>query len=873
MKKLVFFTLFLNIMAVNAQNTVDYVPYDATMVGSISTKSLLNSITVDELDLTEKGQEVLENLSKKLGRKINTLNELGLDTQKEVYFYSRQNDSITYYTTVFPLTSTQFIEEMLRIDSVAATQQANFKYAWMENGGIMAWNANLLTITDGDYIDTYFTDYDFTALEEELKTMGEPVSERKVKSGAEFFGFAKPLEDTYFDEYKYEYEYYNYDIPALHAQGLKTYLEDYFQLAEEVRSYAYTDDASTLDSLALKARNITEAAKAMETLTRADINIMVRMLENKTRFVTEGFVYFTDEAVRAKAIALIDSARLTEADFIIDETITTEAVAAAEAAEWVVEDAAEIAASTAVEPGLYDIPYFSNYKLQEYTTSHYYFVESLKVAAQTNNTKQLDSLTQVLPQIKLQITEMDSVYAYDSLSVMTYLNKKMGYVAPNMTLFKQKTDQERAAELLDKATIRGNDLKMAIDPYAYDYDADSYKDYYLEKETLKNRWLLANIDATMAPASRSIKTRPNYAKQIKANSVANFWVSNELFMLSSLYTSAYSALGAGYNPFKNGHLNTMGDFSTNLFLEKEEAKITYDANLESSFGARYTRILDQKLNKKFLKYLNEDRMLAYITYNFSTKNALEEMPKMTAENLSYYFGETAKPEDVALVTDLIGIIIDEEAIGELIKGDMAFVLTGIGQKEVTYTDYSYDEDYNSTEIQKTKMETLPDFLYMASSDNVSFTNKLTSFLIRKDMVAQENGYYRVKISDNELGIPLYFLFKDGIFFLGTSAGEMQKIGSGTFDAKLSSATKKKMTQGNFSAYLNGKNLAQQMSTIDGLEREMGFLEYFQKYGTEISITSNKMKDNNLHSEMVMGVPEGSKNALVYIIDLFKNLAK
>ena len=158
-----------------------------------------------KLDLTEKGQEVLENLSKKLGRKINTLNELGLDTQKEVYFYSRQNDSITYYTTVFPLTSTQFIEEMLRIDSVAATQHANFKYAWMENGGIMAWNDNLLTITDGDYIDTYFTDYDFTALEEELKTMGEPVSERKVKSGAEFFGFSQPVQVSL--DYDYEYEY------------------------------------------------------------------------------------------------------------------------------------------------------------------------------------------------------------------------------------------------------------------------------------------------------------------------------------------------------------------------------------------------------------------------------------------------------------------------------------------------------------------------------------------------------------------------------------------------------------------------------------------------------------------------------------------
>jgi hypothetical protein len=869
MKKLVFFTLCLLMMAANAQNTVDYVPYDATMVGSISTKSLLNSITVDELDLTEKGQEVLENLSKKLGRKINTLNDLGLDTQKEVYFYSKQNDSITYFTTVFPLTSAQFIEEMLQVDSVDPIQKGNFKFAWMENGGIMAWNANLLTITDGDYKDTYFTDYDFTALEDELKTRGEPVGERKVKSMSEFFGFSEPIVLTG----DYGYEYYYYDIPPVYAPGLKTYIEEYFILAEEVRSFAYANDASMLDALAVKAQNITETAKEMNTLTRADSNIMVRMLENKAHHIKEGLASVADEAIRAQAAALLDLARLTETDFTIDETITTEAVAIPEVAAYAVEDTAAYAASTVVEPGLYDIPYFTNYQLQEYATSHYYYVESLKMAAQTNNTSSLDSLALALPQMERQIAELDSVYASDSLNVVNYLDKKIAFVKPNFALFKQQSDQERAAELLEKATLTGKDLKMAIDPYAYDYGADTYKDYYLEKEELKKRWLLANVDATMAPAARSIKTRPSYAEQIKANSVANFWGSNELFMLSSLYTSAYGALGSGYNPFQNGHLNTMGDFSTNLFLEKEEAKITFDANLKGNFADSYRRMLDQKLNKKFFKYLNEDRMLAYITYNISTKNTLEEMPKMTAENLSSYFGESAKPEDVALVTDLISIIIDEEAIGELIKGDMVFVLTGIGQKEVTYTDYSYDEDFNTTEIQKTKMETLPDFLYMASSDNVSFTNKLTSFLLRKDVVAQENGYYRIKMSDNELGIPLYFMFKDGIFFLGTSAGEMQKIGSGTFDAKLSSATKKKMAQGNFAAYLNGKTLAHQMATIEGLERETGLLDYFQKYGTEISITSNKMKGNNLHSEMVMGVPEGSKNALVYIIDLFKNLAK
>src|SRR3546814_11926467 len=74
--------------------------------------------------------------------------------------------------------------------------------------------------------------------------------------------------------------------------------------------------------------------------------------------------------------------------------------------------------------------------------------------------------------------------------------------------------------------------------------------------------------------------------------------------------------------------------------------------------------------------------------------------------------------DIALGADLVSLLLDEAAIANVAKGDALFVLNGIAEREVPYISYEYDDDYNYMEVEKIKMETIPDFLLMFSSDDV-----------------------------------------------------------------------------------------------------------------------------------------------------------
>src|SRR5690606_21853909 len=139
------------------------------------------------------------------------------------------------------------------------------------------------------------------------------------------------------------------------------------------------------------------------------------------------------------------------------------------------------------------------------------------------------------------------------------------------------------------------------------------------------------------------------------------------------------------------------------------------------------------------------------------------------------------------------------------KGDAWFVLNGIAEQEVPYISYEYDDDYNYIEVEKTKMETIPDFLLMFSSDDMQLYNRMMTYVTSKGYLTEQNGIFL--LSQGELPFDLAFTRKNGIVFVGSSLDQLTAIVHGNYRGKVDKQTRRLLTKNKVAGILSAKKLA------------------------------------------------------------------
>ena len=171
---------------------------------------------------------------------------------------------------------------------------------------------------------------------------------------------------------------------------------------------------------------------------------------------------------------------------------------------------------------------------------------------------------------------------------------------------------------------------------------------------------------------------------------------------------------------------------SSLIFDKDEIRISTNLTINNQLVPAYKKMYDSKLEKSFLKYFDESDMLAYISITSDMKNILEEYPNL----LTKTYGSMAPNfnEEMDIVADIVSVMLDEEAIGELITGDMMVILHDIEEMEMTYKSYEYDEDYNSVEVEKTMTENIPTFSFLLGSKNEELINKIMKLGIKYESI-------------------------------------------------------------------------------------------------------------------------------------------
>ncbi len=326
-------------------------------------------------------------------------------------------------------------------------------------------------------------------------------------------------------------------------------------------------------------------------------------------------------------------------------------------------------------------------------------------------------------------------------------------------------------EASETGTMAWNDKMVLISVGYFNFDyknGEKYEDYKIRATTTITDQVHSFF--TTSPKAPIIKNK-NYAKSILTKNDAHMWVDYGRIMQSygDIIKSMPGVMPSGWE----SELMNVSTAMMDLYKDMKVASTinfvdgAMEIDIRSYTNKKmldYTRkVYDNKLNKKFLKYLDGSNLLGYFSMAFNVENMFEGM-----KDLYYPIIEssTNKGQMITSALDVMEIFVDNEAIYNLFKGDMLFAITGLQEYETTYIGYDFDDDFNRIEVEKTKKETLPSFIMMMSYGDEKNINKLLKFGVKSEVFERvKPNLLKVVDSLSYAEMPIYLVKQDGILFL------------------------------------------------------------------------------------------------------------
>ncbi|PYF75501.1 hypothetical protein [Pedobacter nutrimenti] len=393
-------------------------------------------------------------------------------------------------------------------------------------------------------------------------------------------------------------------------------------------------------------------------------------------------------------------------------------------------------------------------------------------------------------------------------------------------------------------------------------DSSYYADLRIKKRLLSD-WAIKKTEGFFnEKTSNSIQDNKDFKKSIDPNAEVTVWISGADRLLQAYLPQSNYFKGINF-------LNGYGTANARLYLNEQSIKINTSITFSQDMARVFKKVNSRKINKEFLNYLNEDKLIGYVGYAMDSKAYLEEYPGLT----SRMYASSPYADEISLATDLISLLLDEQAVSKVVKGDVLFAFNGLKQREVSYKTYEYNEEnFETKEVQKTKKETLPDFLCMISTEDTRLINKLIAYGLKKQVVKNNGPYYELAFPKSPM--TLYFTIRKGIIFLGSDAVEMEQIAGDRFSGSLSSRNRRMLSNTNYAAYFSAKKLvgkipAEELGNPDKIKRTNKVLSAMG----DIYLKSDQIEGDTFSGEVSMDIPAGQKNALTYLISLVEDFKK
>jgi len=380
------------------------------------------------------------------------------------------------------------------------------------------------------------------------------------------------------------------------------------------------------------------------------------------------------------------------------------------------------------------------------------------------------------------------------------------------------------------------------------------------------------MSRSFSQSIHSIKKDPGYTKIIDPASHASVWVNTESIMeqyWNYFYKGVYNILSSD----RSHNTDTTDDFksSVNMYFEKDKLRMeqkTYSANAKMEKLA--ADVMNNKQSPGLVNYVNPDN-IGYLSMSINSEamaNYYYVYLKKSLSNTSY-MKDYADIIDVYI--DLLEIIIDEKAIGELLPGNYIFVMHDMKPQIVNYTDYEYDDEFNRKEVKKTKKELSPSFTFAFETKREDFMKKVAHLPLKyaeKDgyNYKEKDGYYELAFKEGDYPFSnLYFMVKDGKVVITTSKEviDMTKNNTGfATDEK----TRNSILNNNYSLNINSKKLVDKIATQVSADVNKKITEYLSQNLGDLKMES-RLKDGMIQGTTTLGIRGNHSNSLEFFFNM------
>ena len=308
--------------------------------------------------------------------------------------------------------------------------------------------------------------------------------------------------------------------------------------------------------------------------------------------------------------------------------------------------------------------------------------------------------------------------------------------------------------------------------------------------------------------------------------------------------------------------------SYNLYFDKNKVRLVNNyQHRDSETQKHFSAVYQGKKNKKLMSIIS-DKSIGYYAVNLNGYKYFDLMYNL----FDTKSGDGKYQKELALMMETVKIVLDEEAIAKIAPGNGIFVLNALNTKKVDYTDYEYDDNYNSKEIRKTKDVVVPDFTFAFATENENYWKHVFDVLTSNKELSEQFGkngdiYYLKKDKKNSNYIDqLFFTVKDGIVYLSSSLESLVVKKTSAASDKWAKDASKHSASGSFNMQRLMIGLEKEFKTIS----EKKALDMFKKNVGDIYFKTD-VKNDSLETEFNYTTPNSSENSLMYFFDFCNDL--
>ncbi len=300
----------------------------------------------------------------------------------------------------------------------------------------------------------------------------------------------------------------------------------------------------------------------------------------------------------------------------------------------------------------------------------------------------------------------------------------------------------------------------------YNSDYDLEKNYWEVRDSilydLQVKYLDEVLNDLYLDKNSLYSADSRFAQQISRNSEGVFFldnsrnISNEqgLWYFQTMYPIMNEDLKELYK-----HNLMLGELS----IDSNEISFNVNANYGKQLGSIYSEMNNNKLNKKFLKYI-PDNSPAYLVYNIDLRKAYDKAYEIVVPILK-------SQKNVEMVMNILAIqlldqLVDKKSFFGAYKGGMFASFNGVEKVKVNQIEYIYDEEnFDYKEIETESDEEIPVFtLGFASSRPDLFEMILEDLSRLSSRIKRKDGYWIVEDAILD-ATPVYLVCNKNTFLI------------------------------------------------------------------------------------------------------------